>query len=122
MPISLNLPDQLLARLDGERRPRESRSAQVARLLTAALDAGKAIRIIDDAGRIGDVTEDRGHGLFAKPAGVPYRVDAAEKVGMPGELITATFWHRAKDGSLEGSWYDSPPHTRHKAWIVESRS
>ena len=122
MPISLNLPEDLLVRLDEERRPKESRSAQVVRLLNAALDAGAAKRIIDDKGRIGEVTEDRGHGLFAKPAGVPYRVDAAEKVGMPGELITATFWHRAEDGSLEGCWYDSPLHTRHKAWIVASPS
>ena len=37
MPISLNLPEDLLVRLDEERRPKESRSAQVVRLLNIGL-------------------------------------------------------------------------------------
>ncbi len=68
--------------------------------------------IIDETGRRGVVDEDRGDGLFARPLGTPYLLDAT----MPGvgaaTLITTTWWARRPDGTLRGLWYDS----RHADW------
>ena len=68
------------------------------------------MQIIDENGRIGDVTEERERGVFAKPEGIDYLLrDIAMVTGVPGAtLITATFWHKGDDGTYRGLWFDSP--------------
>lgn len=68
------------------------------------------MQIIDENGRIGDVTETREKVIFAKPAGIDYLLrDIAMVTGMPGAtLITATSWSIEADGSYRGIWFDSP--------------
>ena len=66
--------------------------------------------IQDRRGRIGDITEERGDGVFAKPHGAHYIVDDYNgTTGVPGaRLITATWWMCQLDGTLRGLWADSP--------------
>jgi len=68
------------------------------------------MQIIDENGRIGDVTETRDKVIFAKPAGIDYLLrDIAMATGVPGAtLITATSWSKEADGSYRGIWFDSP--------------
>lgn len=63
-----------------------------------------AIRIKDEAGRIGVVIEDRGDSVFARPEGAPSHAGYRERNGV---INTLTAWHRQGDGSFLGMWYDS---------------
>lgn len=68
------------------------------------------MRIIDETGRVGDVTEVRERGVFAKPVGAPYIAydHDGSVTGVQGaQLITATFWFLEADGSYRGIWADS---------------
>lgn len=69
-------------------------------------------RIVDQHGRIGVVTEDRGDMVFARPEAVDYVI--SDRHGVTGaqgaQLITSTAWSRHPDGTLSGLWYDSPLH------------
>lgn len=54
-------------------------------------------------GRVGEIVEDRGHCVFARP------LDAPQHVGyLGGVLNTLTCWDRQPNGSLHGMWFDSP--------------
>ena len=67
------------------------------------------MKIIDQNGRIGDVTQERENGVFAKPEGIPYEIKGDNLTGIDNSsLITATWWERLPDGSLSGLWFDSP--------------
>ena len=68
------------------------------------------MQIIDENGRIGDVTEERENVIFAKPVGIDYLIrDIAMITGITGAtLITATSWARETDGTYRGLWFDSP--------------
>jgi hypothetical protein len=66
----------------------------------------KPSHIIDNAGRIGIITEQRDNGVFARPADMPAAVDC----GGGSKLITATYWAEQSDGTLRGLWCDSKPH------------
>ena len=72
-------------------------------------------KIIDDQGRVGQVTEVRSNGVFARPVNTPLTIDnTGEHIGFSGgKLITSTFWHRTDAGNhytLRGLWFDSPLH------------
>lgn len=62
----------------------------------------------DDTGRLGTITEVRDNGFFARPDDVPYTVSSDNFVGVPGKLITATYWTINPDGTCRGLWFDSP--------------
>ena len=69
------------------------------------------MQIIDENGRIGDVTEIREKVIFAKPVGIDYLLrDIAMVTGVPeATLITETSWFLIEaDGSYLGLWFDSP--------------
>lgn len=60
------------------------------------------MKIIDQNGRIGTVTERREGGCFAKPEGTKHTIG-----GNGARFITATHWSERPDGSLHGLWYDA---------------
>ena len=68
------------------------------------------MQIMDQNGRVGEVTEYREEGavIFARPASDQYIMQHT----IPGigrcQVITATAWHRESDGSYTGLWHDSP--------------
>lgn len=62
--------------------------------------------IVDNDGRVGVITEVREDGVFARPANMHYREDAAGLVpGISGgTAITATWWQLEEDGTCTGYW------------------
>ena len=68
------------------------------------------MRIKDENGRIGEITEQRDTGVFARPDNVLNIIPDTK--GITGiteaKLITSTFWHLQQDGSYRGLWFDSP--------------
>lgn len=66
--------------------------------------------IKDVNGRVGQVTEIRETGVFARPQNVPYIVNDSKGLTFVAgaKLITATFWTKQPDGSYQGLWFDSP--------------
>lgn len=82
---------------------------------TNSWETDETMRIKDDGGRIGIVSEIRdythGPGIFARPEGMPYLADAILPGIGPAKLITATWWAKQADGSYRGRWADSPLNT-----------
>lgn len=76
--------------------------------LKLRLQQSTAVKLIDENGRVGRVTEDHGSYLFAAPADQPYTIDAIHPGVGRAQYITATSWHKQSDGSYRGIWFDAP--------------
>jgi hypothetical protein len=79
-------------------------------------------KIIDSAGRIGRITEDRGDCVFAIPDDLPQSIDGIYPGVGKATFMTATAWYKQSDGGYTGLWFDSPMHTRLRAVTVAAKS